>query len=115
MPEFSAINPLVDVHRQAEAEFQGYGVLEIVSTFGEPQAEYGAIRKACAMMDCPQRAVIELTGRDRLSFLNNLISNQTWDKQRKAGIGAGESVYAFLLQAKNGRIITDMNVLELGE
>ena len=37
-------NPLLDLHRQAEAEFQPYGPIEIVSTFGEAQAEYGAVR-----------------------------------------------------------------------
>src|SRR6266576_2027473 len=74
-------NPLHDLHRQAEAEFQPYGNVEIVSTFGEPQAEYAAIRKSCGMIDLPQRGVIEVTGRDRLPFLNNLLSNQTFSKE----------------------------------
>src|SRR5687768_17766478 len=38
-------NPLLDLHRQAGAELQPYDRLEIVSTFGEPQLEYAAIRK----------------------------------------------------------------------
>jgi len=109
------INPLVDLHRQAEAEFQSYGPIEIVSTYGEPQAEYGAIHKACGLLDRPQRGIVELTGRDRLSFLNNLISNQIWDKAIKSGLAPGQGVNAFLLQAKNGRIICDLNVLELGD
>src|SRR3954447_6044721 len=108
-------NPLFPLHQQAEAEFQPYADIEIVSTFGEPQAEYAAIRKACGLIDRPQRAVIELTGADRLSFLNNLLTNQTWDKQSKQPMPAGQAVYAFLLNAKNGRIITDVSVLELGE
>jgi hypothetical protein len=37
-------NPLYNLHQQAEAEFQPYDQLEIVSTFDEPQAEYSAIR-----------------------------------------------------------------------
>src|SRR5947207_877603 len=108
-------NPLIDLHRQAQAEFQSYGEIEIVSTFGEPQAEYAAIRKSCALMDLPQRAVLEITGRDRLPFLNNLLTNQVWDKSKKAGLAAGQGVYAFLLDAKTGRIIADMNVLERGD
>jgi len=56
-----------------------------------------------------------LTGRDRLPFLNNLLTNQTYDKQAKTLMAAGHGVYAFLLNAKSGRIIADMNVLELGE
>jgi folate-binding protein YgfZ len=115
MTDASLINPLYPVHQQAEAEFQPYADIDIVSTFGEPQAEYAAIRKACGLLDLPQRAVIELTGADRLSFLNNLLTNQTWDKQTRQPIPPGQVVYAFLLNAKTGRIITDVNVLELGE
>src|SRR6185503_11345773 len=109
------MNTLVELHRQAEAEFQAYGDIEIVSTFGEPPAEYAAVRKGCGMMDLPQRGIIELTGKDRLTFLNNLLTNQTFDKQTKTPLAAGKAVYAFLLNAKSGRITVDVNVLELGE
>ena len=108
-------NPLLDLHRRGEAEFQTHDEIPIVSTFGEPQAEYAAIRKACGMIDLPQRGILELTGKDRLTFLNNLITNQVWDKQTKKPIESGQGVYAFLLNAKSGRIITDMNVLERGD
>ena len=115
MPAVPVSDPLHDLHEQAEAEFQPYAAGQIVSTFGEPQAEYAALRKGTGLMDLPQRGFLELTGRDRLPFLNNLISNQTFDKASKAGMAAGRGVYAFLLQAKNGRIIADLNVLELGD
>ncbi len=107
-------NPLHDVHEQAAAEFQRYADLEIVSTFGEPQAEYSAIRKACGLLDVPQHGVLELTGRDRLPFLNNLLTNHTWDKITKTGLASGHGVYAYWLNAK-GRIVADMNVLEVGD
>jgi folate-binding protein YgfZ len=107
-------NPLHDLHRQAEAEFQPYADIEIVSTFGEPQAEYAAIRKSCGLMDLPQRGIIELTGKDRLPFLNNLLSNQTFDKQTRSGLAPGKGVYAFLLNARTGRIIADINLIERG-
>src|SRR5690242_15958355 len=105
-------NPLRTLHEQAGAEFQPYASLNIVSTFGEPQAEYSAIHKACGLIDLPQCGVLELTGKDRLPFLNNLLTNQTWDKQTKSGLAAGQGVYAYYLNAK-GRIVTDMNVLEV--
>jgi folate-binding protein YgfZ len=109
-------NPLIHLHRQQpETEFQPYADVEIVSTFGQPEAEYSAIRKSAALMDLPQRGILELSGKDRLTFLNNLITNQVYDKQTKQGLAAGHGVYAFLLNAKTGRIITDMSVLELGE
>jgi aminomethyltransferase len=110
-----ATNPLQDIHRQAEAEFQPYGDVEIVSTFGEPPAEYAAVRKGCGMMDLPQRGLLELTGKDRLPFLNNLLSNQTYSKETKSGLETGKGVYAFLLNAKSGRIVTDVNVIERGD
>jgi folate-binding protein YgfZ len=108
-------NPLLATHQQAEAEFQPYAQVQIVATFGQPQAEYSAVHKACGMMDLPQRGIIELTGKDRLTFLNNLITNQTFDKQTKTPMPAGTGVYAFLLNAKSGRIVVDLTVLELGD
>ena len=109
------MNTLLDLHRQAEAEFQPYGDIEVVSTFGEPPAEYAAVRKGCGMMDLPHRGVLELLGRDRLPFLNNLLSNQIYDKEKKSGLRTGKGVYAFLLNAKTGRILTDVNVIERGD
>ncbi len=108
-------NPLQNLLQQADAEFQAYGDIEIVATFGEPQAEYAAIRKAAALMDQPHRGILEVSGKDRLPFLNNLLSNQTWDKTTKTGLKAGEGKHAFLLNAKSGRIITDLNVIERGD
>jgi aminomethyltransferase len=105
---------LIDLHRAADAELQPYDRLEIVSTFGEPQAEYAAIRKAAALLDEPYRGILELTGKDRHLFLNNLLTNQTWDKTRKIGLAEGQGVYAFLLNLK-GRIVADMNVIERGD
>jgi folate-binding protein YgfZ len=107
-------SPIHPLHEQQGAEFQSYGDEQIVQTFGEPQAEYAAIRKAAAIVDFPQRGVLELTGRDRLPFLNNLLTNQTWDKQTKKNMPAGTAVYAFFLNTK-GRVVADMNVVELGE
>src|SRR5689334_18437008 len=114
MTEVRLPNPLHSLHAQTEAEFQPYAALEIVTTFGQPEAEYAAIRKATALMDLPQRGLLELTGRDRLAFLNNLLTNQTWDKQAKTGLAPDTGVYAYFLNLK-GRIVADMNVLELGD
>lgn len=110
----TAVNPLRTLHEQAEAEFAAWDEIEIVTTFGEPQAEYAAVRKSAGMIDLPQRGVLEVTGRDRFAFLNNLLTNQTYSKSDKAGIAAGQGVYAFLLNLK-GRLVCDLNVLERGD
>jgi folate-binding protein YgfZ len=107
-------NPLRSLHLQAGAEFQAWADCEIVQTFGEPEAEYSAVRKACGLIDLPQFGILEFTGADRLSFLNNLLTNQTWNKQTRTGLKPGEGIYAFMLNVR-GRIVTDMQVLELGE
>lgn len=110
----TGLNPLQHLHDHADAEFQAFGDIEIVYTFGEPQAEYAAIHKSCGMMDLPQRGILQLTGPDRFAFLDNLVTNQTWDKESKTPMAACSGVYAFLLNNK-GRIITDLNILELGD
>ena len=115
MPDPTFPNPLHALHTAANAETLSYATLEIVSTFGEPQAEYSAIHKSAGLFDMPFRAVLELIGKDRLPFLNNLLTNQTFDKNAKTPMPTGSAVYAFLLSAKTGRIIADVNVLELGD
>ncbi|HEV7299489.1 MAG TPA: glycine cleavage T C-terminal barrel domain-containing protein [Tepidisphaeraceae bacterium] len=107
-------NPLLPLHQRADAETQAYDALEIVTTFGHPGREYGAIHEGCGLMDLPQRGVLELTGVDRLSFLNNLVSNVTWDTSSKKPMPAGSGVYAFFLNLR-GRIVADMNILDDGE
>jgi len=107
-------NPLLAAHRRADAEFQDHAGTEIVLTFGQPQAEYAAIHRAAGIMDLAQRNVLELRGDDRLSFLNGILTSQTWDRRRKTGLSQGAGVYSFLLNQK-GRILADMNVLETGD
>lgn len=107
-------NPLLRLHQHADAEVQAYGDLEIVCTFGEPQAEYAALHKSAGLFDLPFRGFLELTGADRLAFLNGLISNITWDKTAKTPMPAGSWVYSFLLNLK-GRVVCDLRVIELGD
>jgi folate-binding protein YgfZ len=103
------MNPLHQLHEQAEAAFLPYGNdVQIVESYGEVEAEYAAIRKGAALMDAPHRAVAILTGKDRLSFLHNKITNDT------NKLAAGQGCYAYLLNLK-GRIVMDMNILQTEE
>ncbi len=98
-------NPLFALHEQANAAYLPYGPeIQIIESFGQPEAEYAAIRKAAALMDSPHRAVVELIGKDRLTFLHNLLTNDT------KSLVAGRGCYAYLLNLK-GRIVLDVNVL----
>ena len=106
-----ADNPLLGLHQATDAEFQSYGGVEIVSTFGEPQAEYSALHKGAALMDLPQRGILRVSGKDRLDFLNRFLTNELMNRETKTPLPAGEGVYAYLLNNK-GRIVCDMNVLQ---
>ncbi len=102
-------NPLYPLHEQANASYLPYGPeIQIIESFGEPEAEYAAIRKAATIMDSPHRGVVELTGKDRLSFLHNLLTNDT------KSLTPGHGCYAYLLNLK-GRIVLDINVLHTDE
>jgi folate-binding protein YgfZ len=107
-------NPLYALHEMSGAEFQPYAQLQIVTTFGEPQAEYAAIRKSAALLDEPQRGILEISGADRFTFLNNLLTNQTWNKETKTGLAPGTGIYAFFLNTK-GRIVADIHAIERGD
>jgi folate-binding protein YgfZ len=97
------------MHEQAEASFLPYGDdVQIVESYGEVEAEYAALRKAAALMDAPHRAIVILTGKDRLSFLHNKVTNDT------NHLAAGQGCYAYLLNLK-GRITLDMNILQAEE
>src|SRR4051794_4403340 len=105
----SEINPLHTMHEQAEAAFLPWGEkLQIVESYGEAEAEYAAIRKGAGLMDAPNRSVAILTGKDRLSFLHNKITNDT------NRLTPGQGCYAYLLNLK-GRIVLDMNILHTEE
>lgn len=114
-------SPLRKLQEQAEAEFMVYGRrdpdsaarvagegIEIVSTYGEIEAEYASLRRSAGLMDLPQRGVLRVTGADRVDFLNRMLTNEL------KGLAAGHVVNAFWLNRK-GRIEADLTVVELGE
>ena len=69
--------------------------------FGDPQAEFAALRGACGVYDLGFRAKIALTGGDRVRWLNGMVTNNIRD------LGEGQGVYAFLLNPQ-GHILGDM-------
>lgn len=103
-------SPLREHHLLAEAAMLPYGpidlAIELVETFGELDFEYAALRKAAALLDQPHRAVIEVTGRDRLPFLNNMLT------QELKGLDPFHVRPSFWLNRK-GRIDADLRVIEL--
>jgi folate-binding protein YgfZ len=90
------------------ADADGGPSCEIVAAYAEVELEYAAIRGGVAIVDAPQRAIIELRGRDRADFVNRLVSNEV-KKLPDGGV-----VRAFLTNRK-GRIDADLLVAAVGD
>jgi folate-binding protein YgfZ len=76
--------------------------------FGDPQAEFAALRDGCGVYDLGFRAKISLTGGDRVRWLNGMVTNNI----RDLGLGCG--VYAFLLNPQ-GKILGDLYAYNRGD
>jgi len=74
----------------------------------ELDLEYAAIRKGCALLDRPDRGTLEVTGADRVTFLNNMLTQELKDLQ------PFRSRPSFWLNRK-GRIDADLRVLALDD
>jgi len=81
---------------------------EVAEEFSGVDDEYRAARESVVVADRSYRACIRVTGRDRLSFLQNMLSN---DVKR---LQTGEGVWATLLTRK-GTVISDLVVYQLGD
>lgn len=78
------------------------------ASFGDPQAELSALRSACGVYDLGFRAKIRLTGKDRVRWLNGMVTNNVRDLEFDRG------VYAFLLNPQ-GHILGDLFAYNRGE
>src|SRR5579872_3907317 len=76
--------------------------------FGDPQAEFAALRNACGVYDLGYRAKISLTGGDRVRWLNGMVTNNIRD------LAVGRGVYAFLLNPQ-GHILGDLFAYNCGD
>src|ERR687891_2990553 len=72
------------------------------------QDDYQAIRTGAALMVPRDRARIAVSGRDRASYLQGLLTNDI------QALTPGTGCYAAWLTAQ-GRMTTDMHVLESGD
>ncbi len=102
-------SPVHDLHEQREAFFLPYGTEEctiaVVETFGDLDMEYAALRKGCVLFDEAHMGTIEITGSERLAFLNSMLTAKVDDL--KPGMGRK----SFWLNRK-GRIDADLRLAE---
>jgi folate-binding protein YgfZ len=83
---------------------------ELAADFGSVEVEYAAIRRGAAIMDCPHRGTLMVTGdpRQRREFLNRMLT------QELKHLEAGHAAPSFWLNRK-GRIDADLLLIELGD
>jgi len=74
-----------------------------VARYTDTIAEYRALDEGPALMDRTDRALLEVTGKDRVAWLHNLTTNDV----KKLSVGEGS--YAFVLNVQ-GRILFDVNI-----
>jgi glycine cleavage system T protein len=100
----SKSSPLISVHQSNGATLADYEGWRLPRHFGDPAEEYASIRGAVGLLDLSNRAVLELTGADRLSYLQGLISNDL------RPLASGYGIYAAFL-SQQGKVLGDCRVL----
>jgi folate-binding protein YgfZ len=103
-----ARSPFRKQARAAGAVFAERFGVELPEHFGEPHAEYEAVRRAAGLVDMSFRGLVTLTGADRLRWLNGQITNDV------KSLKAGEGILAAVLNVK-GHILADLAVYGLSD
>jgi glycine cleavage system T protein len=96
--------PLLEIHRRNGAELVETNGWILPAHFGAPLVEFEAVRCAVGLMDMCAHAALRITGPDRVSYLQGMVSNDV----KKLSPGSG--VYAAVLDV-NGKILADLRVL----
>src|SRR3972149_1666653 len=99
-------SPFAEQEKAAGAIFAERFGVELPEHFGDPGKEYDAVREAVGLVDGSFRGLIEVTGGDRLRWLNGQITNDVKD------LKAGEGKLAAVLDVK-GHILADAAVYGL--
>lgn len=96
-------SPLYEVERAAGAQFNIYHDWELPEVFRDALGEHQIVRQAAGLIDCSDRGRIELTGPERVNFLNNMVTNDI------KTLPPGAGVYAALLTV-HGKLLSDFIV-----
>jgi folate-binding protein YgfZ len=105
--------PLHDLHERLGARFTDSGGLLVPRDYGDAAGEHEAVRERAGLIDRSDRGKIDVTGKDRVSFLHGLVSNDV------KGLLSGQGCEAALLDV-HGKVtallvvhcLTDRLVLE---
>jgi folate-binding protein YgfZ len=96
------------VERASGAAFARFADSELPARFGDLQNEWTAVRQHCGLLDARFRSLLRLTGGDRITFLQGMVSNDV------ARLHDGEGTYAALL-TQQGKVVSDLRVYLLAD
>ncbi|MFM1768392.1 MAG: hypothetical protein RJA22_921 [Verrucomicrobiota bacterium] len=91
------------LHEARGARFTTVGGAEAVAHYGNPRAEYDALRQGVALLDLGFRSRLCVTGADRQRFLHGQVTNDI------LALRPGQGCYAALVNNK-GRVESDLHV-----
>jgi aminomethyltransferase len=91
-----------------QAKTGQYNGLEAVLNFGAPASELRALATGCGVFALPWRTQIHVTGKDRVRWLHNMVTNNVRD------LALDRGNYNFVLNAQ-GRILGDLFIFHRGE
>jgi folate-binding protein YgfZ len=95
---------LLNFHRSNSAQFVELNGWLLPAHFGDSAAEYVAVRSAVGLMDLSYRGLLQLTGPDRVSFLQGMLSNDLRALKPFTGQHA-------TLLSQQGKVIAHVRVL----
>src|SRR5579859_2765322 len=103
-----ARTPLYETLLASGARLGEYGGVETALVFSDVAAEFRELSSDCAIHDFGWRAKIAVSGRDRVRWLNGMVTNNIKD------LKPGNGNYSFVLNPQ-GRIQGDLYTYNLGE
>jgi len=91
-----------------EARVGTYNGAEMALSFGDSASELAALRSGCGVFALAWRGRINVSGKDRVRWLHNMVTNNVRD------LPVNQGNYKFVLNAQ-GRILGDMYIYNRGE
>ncbi len=96
-------SPLQSIHESLGAHFDTVGDWSVPSHYGDPIAEHHAVRKTAGIADLSYRGKLLVTGDDRVTWLQSIISHDLRPLQ------PGQGLYSAFMSAK-GKILSCFRV-----
>src|ERR1700685_222086 len=100
--------PLLEGHKLAGATLASYHGCNLPESFTAFADDYRAAREAVAIFDTNWHTIVELTGPDRVRYLNAIVSNDV------KTLGEGRGTLALLLNPQ-GHILAELEIYALQE